>query len=115
MATNATWTVVFEDKTIIKQSGADAGQYVIDDNAFWSRADYQNFWAIQYGTTPSSDEVEHRDNTPHKSWADTGLSFSDFTNKWDAAHLASLQADWDADEREEAEKGPRPTSYSSSL
>ena len=46
MATNATWTVVFEDKLIIKQSGDDAGQYVIDDNAFWSRADYQNFWAI---------------------------------------------------------------------
>ena len=114
MATNATWTVVFEDKTIIKQSGADAGQYVIDDNAFWSRADYQNFWAIQYGTSPASDEVEHRDGTPHTSWESTGLSFSEFTNKWDAAHLAFLQGNWDNDSRDESEKGPRPTSYSSS-
>jgi len=37
MATNANWTVVFDDKIIIKQSGDAAGTaYTIDDNAFWS-------------------------------------------------------------------------------
>ena len=39
MATNATWTVVFEDKKIIKQSGDAAGTpYQIDDNDFWGLA-----------------------------------------------------------------------------
>jgi len=116
MATNATWTVIFEDKTIIKNydEGASEGiGYVIDDNAFWDREDYSNFWAIQYGTSVVTDEVEYRDTTPHTSWESTGLSFSEFINKWDAAHLSKLQADWDADPREESEKGARPTSYSS--
>ena len=121
MATNATWTVVFDDKLVIKQSGDAAGTfYIIDDNAFWDREDYSNFWAIQYGTSPSSDEVEHKDGTAHTSWESTGLSFSEFTNKWDAAHLAKLQSDWDNDNIEgesEADKisrlGARPTSYTS--
>ena len=34
MATNANWTVIFEDKMIIKQNGDAAGQYVIDDDTF---------------------------------------------------------------------------------
>ena len=46
MATNATWTVVFEDKMIIKQSGDAAGTfYIIDDNAFWDREDYSTHLA----------------------------------------------------------------------
>ena len=123
MATNAQWTVVFDDKLIIKNydEGASEGiGYVIDDNAFWSREDYSNFWAIQYGTSVATDEVEHRDQTPHTSWESTGLSFSEFINKWDSAHLAQLQSDWDNDNQDgetEAEKiarlGARPTSYSS--
>ena len=32
MATNATWTVIFDDKKIVKQSGDGAGSYKIDDN-----------------------------------------------------------------------------------
>ena len=121
MATNAQWTVVFEDKMIIKQSGDGAGNaYTIDDNTFWSQSDYSKIWAVQYGTSPLSDEVEYRDETPHSSWADTGISFQQFIDKWDAAHLAQLQADWDNDNVDgetEAEKitrlGARPTSYSS--
>ena len=35
MATNATWTVIFEDKVVIKQSGDGAGPYEINDNDFW--------------------------------------------------------------------------------
>jgi hypothetical protein len=133
MATNATWTVVFEDKTVVKNNGAEAGTgYVIDDNSFWSQAKFSNIWAIQYATSNVNDQVEYRDETPHSSWEDANLGdFSDFINKWDAAHLAKLQADWDAIDlivthdidgnvvstETEAEKiarvGPRPTSYSS--
>jgi|TARA_R100000781_G_C4061814_1_gene121283 hypothetical protein len=115
MATNANWTVICEDKKIIKNSGDGAGtDYVIDDNTFWSQSKFSNIWAIQHGTTPSSDEVEHRDSTPHSAYDEGTLgSFQDFIDKWDAAHLAKLQADWDADTREESEKGARPTSYSS--
>ena len=46
--------------------------------------------------------------------------FSDFTSRWDSAHLAQLQSNWDNDNEEdetEADKiarlGSRPTSYTS--
>ena len=127
MATNATWTVVFEDKMIIKQSGDAAGtSYVISDNDFWGLAKWNNIWAIQYGTLNPSDTVEYRDETPHSTWDDANLGdFSDFTNRWDSAHLAQLQSDWDNDNAVDAEGNPesesdkiarlgaRPTSYSS--
>ena len=128
MATNATWTVVFEDKMIIKQSG-DAGgtSYVIADDDFWGLAKWNNIWAIQYGTFEPSDTVEHRDHTPHCTWEDANLGdFQEFINRWDSAHLAQLQSDWDNDNlfnedgssaETEADKiarlGARPTSYSS--
>jgi len=127
MATNANWTVVFEDKVIIKQSGDGAGNaYTIDDNAFWATTDFQNIWAIQSGTSNTSDEVEHKDETPHCSLSDKGIDMQQFIDRWDAAHLNQLQSDWDnnnavdenGDSTEtEAEKiarlGVRPTSYSS--
>lgn len=132
MATTSTWTVIFEDKKVIKHTGVESGtEYIIDDNTFWSQSKYSNIWAIQYGTTPSSDEVEYRDTTPHSSFADANLGvFQDFITKWDSAHLAKLQADWDADviitynedgsvntTESQADqitrKGARPTSYSS--
>ncbi len=127
MATNANWTIVFEDKVIIKQSGDGAGNaYTIDDNAFWATTDFQNIWAIQSGTSNSSDEVEHRDSSAHNSLADEGINIQLFIDKWDSAHLAKLQADWDDDnlvnedgssaetaEDKIARLGARPTSYSS--
>ena len=126
MATSSTWTVVFEDKKISKNAGDAAGtSYKLVDashSSFWSDSKWSNIWAIQYGTSPSSDEVEHRDTTPHGSWSDSGMgSFEDqFINKWDAAHLAQLQDTWDNDNVDgetEAEKisrtGARPSSYSS--
>jgi len=133
MATNSTWTVIFEDKKVIKNTGVESGtEYTIDDNIFWSQSKYSNIWAIQYGTSVTSDEVEYRDTTPHSSFADANLgTFQEFINKWDAAHLAKLQSDWDNDgpivnynedgsvasTETEAEKiarlGARPTSYSS--
>jgi hypothetical protein len=122
MATNATWTVVFEDKLVIKQSGDGGGNgYKIDDNDFWGLAKWNNIWAIQYGTFEPSDTVEHRDGTPHCTWEDANLGdFQDFIDRWDAAHLARLQNDWDnnnVEDESESDKiarlGARPTSYSS--
>ena len=122
MATNATWTVVLEDKMVIKQSGDAAGtSYVISDNDFWGLAKWNNIWAIQYGTSNPSDTVEYRDGTPHSTWEDANLGdFQDFITRWDSAHLAQLQFDWDNDNvdgESESDKiarlGTRPTSYSS--
>ena len=122
MATNANWTIVFEDKMIIKQSGDAAGTgYTISDDSFWSDSKFSNIWAIQHGNSTTSDEVEYRDSTSHSSFADANIGdINQFTNKWDSAHLAQLQSDWDGDNVEgetEAEKitrlGARPTSYSS--
>ena len=121
MATSATWTVVFEDKTVIKQSGDGAGAYTIVDNDFWGLSKWNNIWAIQYGTANPSDTVECRDGTAHSSWEDANLGdFQDFITRWDAAHLSRLQSDWDNDNvdgESESDKiarlGARPTSYSS--
>jgi len=128
MATSATWTVIFDDKKIIKQSGDAAGPYEIVDNDFWGLAKWNNIWAIQYGTPNPSDTVEYRDDTPHSTWADANLGdFQDFITRWDSTHLARLQSDWDDDNVIDAEGniiesesdkiarlGARPTSYSSS-
>ena len=130
MATKANWTIVFEDNVVIKNhaEGAEEGiGYKIDDDAFWNDSKFSNIWAIQYGTSNTSDEVEHRDETPHCSYAEANLvDISQFTNKWDVVHLSVLQNNWDNDNlvdeegnstETEAEKiarlGPRPTSYSS--
>ena len=128
MATNANWTIIFEDKMIIKQSGDAAGTaYTISDNSFWSDSKFSNIWAIQHGTSITSDEVEHRDSTPHSSFADANIGdISQFSSRWDSAHLTQLQSNWDnnneVDEdnnstETEAEKisrlGARPTSYTS--
>ena len=134
MATNANWTIVFEDKTVIKNyaEGASEGDaYIISDDSFWGQDKFSNIWAIQYGTSITSDEVEYRDTTPHSSFADANIGdISQFSNKWDSAHLAQLQTDWDnnngdtyddsgnvthteTEEEKIARLGARPTSYSS--
>ena len=131
MATNSTWTVIFEDKSVVKNNGAETGTgYVINDNDFWNQSKFSNIWAIQYENTTVSDQVEHRDETAHCSYADANLGdFQEFINRFDAAHLADLQSQWDQDviittdsegneitESESdqiARKGARPTSYSS--
>jgi len=88
MATNANWTIVFEDKMIIKQSEGIA--YTIDDDAFWNQAKFSNIWAIQHGTSPSTNEVEYRDETPHSTFADADIGdINQFIEKWDAAHAAA--------------------------
>jgi len=126
MATNANWTVVFDDKLIINQNlkneeGFGTAYTISNDDSFWNDSKFSNIWAIQYGTSISSDEVEYRDTTPHSTFADANVgSFDDFINKWDAAHLVQLQSNWDnnnEDGETEAQKitrlGARPTEYSS--
>ena len=125
MATNATWTVVFDDKKIVKQAGDAAGAYykLVDasHDSFWNDPKFSNIWAIQYGTDDTNEEVEYRDTTPHTSHAAASLGdFNDFITQWDAAHLAGLQDFWDNDnvEGETAEEkiariGERPTAYAS--
>jgi hypothetical protein len=130
MASKGNWTIVFDDKQIIKNynEGASGGiSYIIQDDAFWNQSKFSNIWAIHYGTSVTSDEVEYRDETPHSSYADLNIGdISQFSNKWDEAHLSKLQSNWDNDNfynqdgsaaETEAEKitrlGVRPTSYSS--
>jgi hypothetical protein len=131
MASKGNWTIVFEDKMIIKNYAEGASEgigYKINNDAFWNDSKFSNIWAIQYGTSVSTDEVEYRDETPHSSFVDANIGdISQFSSKWDSAHLAKLQSDWDSDNLEmkmvflhgetEAEKiarlGARPTSYSS--
>jgi|TARA_R100000656_G_scaffold112846_1_gene85073 hypothetical protein len=134
MATNSTWTIVFEDKMVIKNyaEGAVEGVgYVINDDSFWSQSKFSNIWAIQHGTSTTSDEVEYKDGSPNSAYDEAVLGpIQDFINKWDEAHLAKLQGDWDhativtynedgsvatteSVEDQTARMGPRPTSYSS--
>ena len=130
MATNSNWTIVFEDKIIIKNYAEGASEgigYKIDDDTFWNQSKFSNIWAIQYGTSVSTDEVEYRDETPHSSFADANIGdISQFSSKWDSEHLARLQSNWDnnniynedgtsAETSEEKinRLGARPTSYSS--
>jgi|TARA_R100001460_G_scaffold10595_2_gene25019 hypothetical protein len=122
MATNSQWTIVFEDKIVLKQTGDAAGTgYVINDDSFWSQSKFSNIWAIQYGTANPNDTVEYKDETPHSTWEDANLGdFQDFITRWDTHHLSVLQSDWDGSNQEgesEADKiarlGSRPTSYSS--
>lgn len=114
-----------EDRMVLKRheefNSATAKALVVGDDNFWNQSKFDNIWAIQYGTAVSSDEVEYRDETPHSSYADANLGpISQFTDKWDAAHLIDLQTDWDNNNvsgETEAEKitrlGARPTSYTS--
>tara|TARA_E500000318_G_C3492927_1_gene185184 strand:- start:441 stop:839 length:399 start_codon:yes stop_codon:yes gene_type:complete len=131
MATNAQWTVVFDDKVIInhavKNSANFSTAYFLTDSSydsFWSDAKWSNVWAIQYKDDDHdyNDTVEFRDETPHKTWTQANLGDfrTQFVSKWDAAHLAQLQSDWDnnnvdgeTSEEKVTRLGARPTSYSS--
>jgi len=125
MATNATWTVVIDDKKVINPSVTNAeGQplaYIINDDSFWNDPKFSNIWAIQYGTSNSNDEVEYKDTTAHTAYDSSVLgNFNAFITRWDAAHLTQLQGEWDSDnvDGETAEQkinrlGAKPTSFNS--
>ena len=124
MATNANWTIIFDDKKVIKnyaEGSSEGVAYTISDDSFWSDSKFLNIWAIQHGTSVTSDEVEYRDTTPHSSYADANIGdINQFSSKWDLAHLSQLQSDWDNDNVDgetDVDKitrlGARPSSYSS--
>ncbi len=130
MAAKGNWTVVFEDKKIIKNHAEGESQgigYEIDDDSFWNNPKFSNIWAIQYGASNTSDEVEYRDDTPHSSFSEVNIGdINQFSDRWDIAHLNELQYKWDSNNlvnedgtsaETEAEKitrlGARPTSYTS--
>ena len=131
MASKGNWAIVIDDKKITKNyaEGASEGiAFKIDDDALWNQSKFSNIWAIQYGTSVSTDEVEYKDETPNGTYAEANLGdISQFSNQWDVMYLAKLQSDWDNNllfdsnnevvPETEAEKiarlGARPTSYSS--
>tara|TARA_R110000822_G_scaffold3437_1_gene15134 strand:+ start:269 stop:667 length:399 start_codon:yes stop_codon:yes gene_type:complete len=131
MATNAQWTVVFDDKVIINQTVKNNDgyptSYLLTDSSFdsfWNDSKWSNVWAIQYKDDDHdyNDTVEFRDETPHKTWVQAGLGDfrSQFVSKWDTAHLNVIQLSWDNNNvigETESEKisrlGEKPTSYSS--
>jgi len=132
MATNPTWVAVFDDKRVINQSVKNEYghplAYTINDDAFWNQSHFSNLWSIQFGTSKTEDQVEHRDETPHTAFdAVTHGDFNEFITRWDVAHLAQIQEDWDEDNhftdtdppvQETAEQkinrlGARPTSFTS--
>jgi hypothetical protein len=132
MATYPTWAVVFDDKRVInhavKNDDGHPIAYTINDDAFWNQSHFSNLWSIQFGTSKTEDQVEYRDETSHTAFdAVTHGDFNEFITRWDVAHLAQIQEDWDNDNSasesdptvlETAEQkinrlGARPTSFSS--
>ena len=111
------WTIIFEDKKVIKNNAEGALEgigYVVSDDSFWNDSKFSNIWAIQYTADDDTDQVEYRDTTPNSTYDSSALGgIQQFIDKWDAEHLNLLQEEWDSDSRDESEKGPRPTSYSS--
>jgi hypothetical protein len=85
MASKGNWTIIFEDKLVVKNHAEGAAEgigYTINDDSFWSDSKFSNIWAIQYGTSNTSDEVEYRDETSHTSYADANLGdISQFSSR----------------------------------
>lgn len=133
MSKAGTWTVVFNDRVVVKRTGefnaSTARGYICGDDSFWTQDKFSNLHAIQFtDDNTDNDQVEFKDSSPNGIYdAATYGNFSQFITIWDAAHLTQLQSDWDnnvlrdadgvAVTETEAEKitrlGARPTSYSS--
>lgn len=132
------WTVSIEDKTIIKKTGefgiSDCRGYTIEDDDFWNQSKWDDIHVIHFSDDDTdNDSVEFTDNRENGPYTEAlyGNFRTQFITRWDAAHLAQLQADWDNDveqvedpadsgtyrDETEAEqiarKGARPTSYTS--
>lgn len=138
MSKHGNWTVIFEDRMVIKKTdgwSADSSlAYQVGDDAFWNQQKFSNIHAIQFtDDNLDNDQVEFKDNSPNGEYDQNTLGDfrSNFITKWDAQHLAVLQAEWDENNEQvedpadsgtfrnetEAEKitrlGTRPTSYNS--
>lgn len=132
MATHGNWTVIISEKTIMKKTEdasieAPITYKITGQDSFWSDPKFQNIHCIHYidDNNDNNDLVETVPGTVGKnlSWVEANLGDfrSQFITKWDAAHLAQLQSNWDNDnvdgetsEEKNTRLGARPTSYSSS-
>jgi hypothetical protein len=138
MAKHGTWTVIVVDKKIIKKtedfSVENPCAEKINDDAFWNQSKFSNISAIQFtDDNVDNDQVEYTDTSPNGSYDSNVLGDfrTEFINRFDAAHLATLQSGWDNNnhvvedpnaengfrDETEAEKiarlGARPASYTS--
>jgi hypothetical protein len=133
MAKHGTWTVVFEDKMILKKNSDFSvsnprGYKITGHDSFWNESKWSNIHAIQWtDDNEDNDQVEYKDGTPNGVYDSSVLGDfkSQFAPKFDEAHLAYIQEQWDMDNRSDAEGnmeteaekisriGARPTSYSS--
>ena len=88
------WTIIFEDKKVIKNNGAESGTgYYVNDDSFWNDSKFSNIWAIQYTADDDTDQVEYRDTTPNSTYDSSVLGdIQQFIDKWDAEHLNLLQS-----------------------
>ena len=124
MAKHGSWTVIFVDKLVLKKTEEydflNPKVHKINDDAFWSQEKFNGINAIQF-TNDGEDNDQVETDTGNIAYdANTLGSFQQFVDKFDAAHLASIQSEWDNDnvENETQEEkitrlGARPTSYSS--
>jgi hypothetical protein len=131
MATHGNWTVIISEKTIMKKTEdasieAPITYKITGQDSFWNDSKFQNIHCIHYidDNNDNNDLVETVPGTVGKnlSWVEANLGDfrSQFITKWDAAHLAQLQSNWDNDnvdgetsEEKIARLGARPTSYTS--
>ena len=138
MSKHGLWTVIVPDKKITKKtedfSVENPCPEFIDDDAFWSQSKFNNISVIQFTDDGvDNDQVEYVDDTPNGAYDSSVLGNfrTEFINRFDTAHLATIQAIWDDSERPEnrdsegnalpeetaeekiARLGPRPTSYTS--
>tara|TARA_R110000751_G_scaffold17046_3_gene53145 strand:+ start:90 stop:494 length:405 start_codon:yes stop_codon:yes gene_type:complete len=133
MSKHGTWTVIVEDKTIIKKTQeytpTSPAAYIIDNDSFWSQSKFNTVHAIQFtDDSLDNDQVEYAGSDPNGSYDSSTLGDfrQEFISKWDAAHLAQLQNTWDSnntasngdildetDEEKTVRLGARPSSYTS--
>jgi hypothetical protein len=132
MATHGNWTVIISEKIIMKKTEdasieAPITYKITGQDSFWNDPKFQNIHCIHYidDNNDNNDLVETVPGTVGKnlSWVEANLGDfrSQFITKWDSAHLAQLQSNWDNDnvdgetsEEKNTRLGARPTSYSSS-
>ena len=134
MSKHGLWTVIMEDKIIIKKieefSVSSVKALKIEDDSFWSQSKFNNIHAIQFSDDGvDNDQVEYKDNSPNSSYDENilGNFRTEFISKWDSVYLTELQNNWDSDDKDangdilvdetvEAKTirlGARPTSYTS--
>tara|TARA_R100001015_G_C4633546_1_gene198672 strand:+ start:2249 stop:2698 length:450 start_codon:yes stop_codon:yes gene_type:complete len=106
MAKHGLWSVIVEDKTIVKKNGEFSptnpmGHTIKNHDSFWADAKWSNIHAIQFTDDGvDNDQVEYNDGTPNGAYDASILGDfrSQFITKFDEAHLVHLQEQWDQDQ-----------------